>query len=188
MKKVLFINGCVRLESRTRILADCVLKKLGGAVEEVCLRTESLQPLTEDDLTQREEYVKKGDYSLPSLRYAKQFASADIIVVAAPYWDLSFPSSVKTYFETVSAVGIAFRYTGNGVVESLCHAKQLIYVTTSGGEIGDRNMGYDYVKALAEVYYGIEDVVCVQAENLDIIGADVDGIMEKAKAEIERKL
>ncbi len=27
--------------------------------------------------------------------YAKDFAESDIIVIAAPYWDLSFPSILK---------------------------------------------------------------------------------------------
>ncbi|MGN0989033.1 MAG: NAD(P)H-dependent oxidoreductase [Eubacteriales bacterium] len=33
--------------------------------------------------------------------YAKQFESVDVIVIFAPYWNLSFPASLKTYIENI---------------------------------------------------------------------------------------
>lgn len=41
------------------------------------------------------------------------------------------------------------------------------------------------MKALASTFYGIADIVCFQAENLDIWGADVPGILENAAKEIQ---
>lgn len=38
-------------------------------------------------------------------------------------------------------------------------------------------LGFGYVKALANTFYGIEDVHQIKAEGLDIIGADVDAIL-----------
>ena len=72
--------------------------------------------------------------------------------------------------------------------ESLCRAKRLIYVTTAGGPIMNYNFGFDYVSALAQLYYGIPDVRCFSAEMLDIIGADVPAIMADAKAAIDKDL
>ena len=46
--------------------------------------------------------------------------------------------------------------------------------------------GFGYVKALAKSFYGIEDIRLIKAVGLDIDGADVEGIMEKAISEIEK--
>ena len=168
MKNVLFIDACARPDSRTRFLAEKVLAKLGGQAEKLNLYAENLLPLTYEQLEERNRLIAAGDFSAPLFQFARQFAEADEIVIAAPYWDLSFPSVLRVYL----AVG-------------LCKAKRLIYVTTAGGPIGDRNFGFDYVEALAKTFYGIPQVLCFQAENLDIWGADVPGILENAAKEIQ---
>ena len=37
---------------------------------------------------------------------AKQFAEADEVIIAAPFWDLSFPAALKQYFEQINVLGI----------------------------------------------------------------------------------
>ena len=107
-----------------------------------------------------------------------------MIVIAAPYWDLMFPAVLKTYLENITVTGITFRYSEEGRPQSLCRAKALYYVTTAGGFIGQNDFGFSYVKALAQNFFGITDVHRYAAEGLDILGADVDRIMGKAKAAI----
>lgn len=188
MEQILFVNACVRPESRTLELAQHVLRKLDGAVTEVRLFDEHIPPLDLEGIQTRDACVRAGDDSAPILRYARQFAQADTIVVAAPYWDLLFPTVVRAYFEAVTVTGVTFRYTPEGVPESLCRAKRLIYVTTAGGPIGERNFGYAYVKALAQTFYGIPEVMCFTAEGLDIVGADVAAILRDAKQAVDRTL
>ncbi len=185
MEKVLFINACARPDSRTRFLAEKVLAKLGGQTEEVNLYSEKLLPLTYEQLEERNRLIASGDFSAPLFQHARQFAEAEEIVIAAPYWDLSFPSVLRIYLEHTTVTGVTFRYSENGVPVGLCKAKRLIYVTTAGGPIGNMNLGFDYVKALASTFYGIPDVVCFQAENLDVWGADVPGILQNTEKEIE---
>ena len=180
MQEILFINACVRPNSRTLELAKHVLSKLSGSIEEVKLYDEQLSPLTLTELTIRDRASKENDYSSELFKLAKQFASADTIVVAAPYWDLSFPAVVKNYFEKITVNGLTFCYGENGIPRGLCKGKRLIYVTTAVGPI-NFNFGYDYVTALAKNFYGIKDVQLVKAEGLDIYGADVENIIESAK-------
>ena len=40
------------------------------------------------------------------------------------------------------------------------------------------DFGFGYVKALANTFYGIEEVYQIKAEGLDIIGADVESILK----------
>lgn len=185
MDKILYINASVRPESRTNILAKYAISKLSGEVEEINLEKENIQPLNNQMLETRTEYLNRKDFSLPILDYAKQFACADIIVISAPYWDLSFPSSLKVYFEAINAIGITFRYTPDGKPESLCKAKRLIYITTAGGKIFEPNMGLEYVQALSQICYNISEITYIKAEMLDIIGTDENKILSDAKNEID---
>ena len=187
MEKILFVNACVRPESRTRELAELAISRLPGEVEMLDLGAEKIAPLTEETLNARTVALEQGDNTAPMLRYARQLAAADIIVIAAPYWDLSFPALLKAYIEAINVVGITFRYNENGVPETLSRAKTLYYITTAGGLIF-ANLGFDYVKTVAEAFYQIPTIRCVCAEGLDVIGADVTGIMDTAKAEILRSI
>ena len=180
---ILFINGCVREGSRTLDLARAVLAKETDDVQEVCLYSDGPEGLNEEKLYERDELLKNKDYMHPVFRWARQFAEADTIVIAAPYWDLMFPTKVRAYLEEITVSGITFRYNEEGIPESLCNAKRLIYVTTAGGPIV-HNFGFTYVEALARCFFGIEDVRMVKAEGLDIWGADVETIMNQAKKEI----
>ncbi len=188
MKKILFINACVRPGSRTLFLAEHVLSKLDGLVEELNLEAEDIAPLNSKALAERDRLCAAGDFSAPMLKYANQFAAADEIVIAAPYWDLAFPSTVRIYLEAVTVCGLTFKYAADGTIEGLCHAKRLHYVTTAGGTIGQYNLGYDYVSALCGMFYAIPEVLCYKAENLDIIGSDVKAIMERAVNDADRIL
>jgi FMN-dependent NADH-azoreductase len=183
MEKILFINACVRPNSRTLDLAKYVIEKLLGEVEEVKLCDEKLLPLTLKEMNLRDKANKNKDFSSDIFDLAKQFALADTIVLAAPYWDLMFPAVVKNYFENITVNGLTFAYGKNGIPYGLCKAKKLIYVTTSGGPI-TCNFGFDYVNALSKSFYNIPNVQCVSAQGLDIYGANVSKIMEQAKKTI----
>lgn len=180
MAKILFINACVRPESRTKRLAEKVLEQLEGKVIEVELQEEAILPLDNRKLALREKLLDSGDISDEMFSYAKQFAQADEIVIAAPYWDAQFPAMLKIYLEAVCVSGITFKYTPEGYPMGLCAAKRLTYVTTAGGSIGEFNFGYDYVNALAQGMFGIHDVRFVSAENLDIEGNDPEVILAEA--------
>lgn len=181
---ILYVNACVRKDSRTKRLADRLLEKLNGTVEEVRLDTISFPMVDWSFLTHRDELIAAGDFHDPMFGLARQFAAADVIVVAAPYYDLSFPASLKQYLEQINVVGITFRYSDAGIPVPLCKAKKLYYVTTAGGNYVPNEFGYGYVRALAEGYYGIRDVELIKAVGLDIIGADVEGIMKEAEDRI----
>ena len=185
MRQILFLDACVRPESRTRRLAARVLSHLDGAVTTLDLAREGLSPLTAESLARRDAALRKGDADAPILRCARAFAAADEIVLAAPYWDLSFPASVKTYFEHVTVTGVTFSYGADGRPIGHCRASRLFYVTTAGGPILPPHHGFAYVRDLATLFYGIPDVPLFSAEMLDVDGADVEGILRDAAARVD---
>ena len=180
MSKTLFVNACVRPNSRTLDLARHVLGKLNADFEEVKLFDAGLTPVDAAAMAQRDAAFLTKDFSAADFDLARQFAGAETIVIAAPYWDLMFPAVLKTYFERITVNGLTFAYGQNGIPYSLTKATKLIYVTTSGGPIMF-NFGYDYVAALAKGFFGIKDVQFVSAQGLDIHGADAAGIVRAAK-------
>lgn len=190
MKKLLYIDACVRRESRTRRVADILLKRLVDTespvnVRKLILKEEekALQPLHESSLVQRNYALSHENFEDPIYYYAKEFADADMIVIAAPYWDFSFPAILKMYLEHVSVNGIAFRYENDRPV-GLCRAGMLYYVTTAGGKIGDRNLGYDYVKSLTQGLFGVKDTKCIPVDGLDLLGVDAEAVI----LDTERKI
>ena len=113
------------------------------------------------------------------------FNAADVIVVGAPYWDLTFPAALKVYLEWACTLGITFGYTQAGEQRGLCRAERLIYITTAGGPLEDRNFGYEYVRGVAGML-GIINTHCVAAQGLDIRGNDPEAILREAQERAAR--
>ena len=192
MKKLLFIDACVnRGISRTEQLAQALLKEMNQngeyEIETLNLEDEDLKLFTGKESALRESLTRAGNFEGPLLIYAKQFAAADRIVVAAPYWDFSFPARMKCYLEQICVTGLTFTFSSKGIPGGLCHADSLHYVTTSGGSIGELNLGYEYLEKLCKVYYGINETVCYTAEGLDIEGNSVEEIMKEAEEKAVQK-
>lgn len=51
-----------------------------------------------------------------------------------------------------------FEYSPEGTPISKCMAEKLYYVTKAGGTFVPEDYGFGYVKALAQGFYGIQDV------------------------------
>lgn len=182
---ILFVNACIHPESRTKRLADYFLSKIEGNIKEVNLNEEKIPPLDRETLMFRNRLTEEMNFEEPIFKYAKDYAGADLIVIAAPYWDLSFPAVLKIYIENINVNGIVFKYDEKGNVIGLCNAKKLIYITTSGGEI-NHAYGYEYIKSLAEDFHGVKHVDYIKAEKLDIIGENIEEILQKAEDNIDK--
>jgi FMN-dependent NADH-azoreductase len=181
----LFINACVREASRTKELADHLLSRQNCTYEEVRLDAIEFPIVNQSFLEKRDRLIFDGDFSNPLFDLARQFAAADDIVIAAPFWDLSFPAALKQYFEQINVVGITFVYTHEGMPAGLCKARCLTYITTAGGNFFPEEYGSGYVKSLAQNFYGIPQFKLIKVIGLDIDGTNIDSIMNSAKADIE---
>lgn len=175
---ILYINACIRRESRTQRIAKALLHNFGGQYEEVKLADERPEPLSEERLQKRSELIEKGDYTDPMFRLARQFQRADIIVIAAPYWDLGFPAVLKAYLENIYVTGLVSEYSADGTPHGLCRAKKLYYVTTAGGPYVP-DYSYDYIRALATGCFGIPETKLIKAEMLDVDGFDAETIVDE---------
>lgn len=186
---ILYIDASVRPDSRTKRLAHHFFKEieeLNANVKEIYLTNECIPPLNRESLEHRTRLSEEQNFDEPIFHYAKEYAEADMIVIAAPYWDLSFPATLKTYIEAINVVGLTFMYNEKGQPVGLCNAKKLIYITTAGGKIFSDEYGYGYIKELALKYHGIKETEYIKAEELDIIDANVEEIIKKAEKKIDK--
>ena len=85
---------------------------------------------------------------------ARQFAAADKLVIAAPFWDMSFPAILKIYLERISVTDLTFGYSEEGAMVGLCRASKLLYITTRGGNYAGTPMetATPVLKALCTMY------------------------------------
>ena len=183
---ILFIDACVRTQSRTKKIAEKLLERLGEEVTEVRLSEVEFPETDEDFLGKRDGYIAVGNFDDPYFDLAKQFAKADTIVIAAPYWDLSFPAALKQYIEHINVLGITFEYSEEGIPIGLCKANKLYYVMTAGGSYVPEEFGFGYVKALAQNFYGIKDVKLIKATGLDIQGNDAEEVIQNCINSLKR--
>lgn len=190
MAKVLFVNACVRQEkSRTlklarRFLAEYAAHHPEDEIVERDLMQERLEPLYPDTLEQRETLLAAGETGHPMFEAARQFTGAERIVIAAPFWEQSYPAILRVYLERVSGVNLTFYYDEDGVEHGLCKAEKLLFITTRGGdfsapEVQWLEMGANQLRAITHLF-GIPEFRCIAADGLDIITNDPEQIMAEA--------
>lgn len=187
MKQALYIDCCIRGErSRTARLANAFFAALSPdyAVTRLNLMDEGLSPLTGKFFEEREALLQAGELTHPRFRYAHQIAQADLVVMAAPFWDLSFPALLKIYIENVSVEGITFR-TGDSGLEGLCRGKRLVFLTTRGGIYPPDSaweQAVPYLRAI-QIFFGFDAFSFVAADGMDIQGFDGCAALETACGE-----
>lgn len=181
----LFVNACVRGEkSRTLELCREYLDGMDN-VTELNLSEMKLEPFYAGQVAYRAQLEEHGDFDDAIFDLSKQFAAADDIVIGAPYWDLSFPAVLKIYIEHVSVCDITFHYTEDARCVGKCKAKSITYISSCGGSVAGANLGYEYICGIAKMF-GIPEVRFVCAENLDVVGVDIQAQMDLARGEIRK--
>ena len=177
---MLVIDCCVRGEaSATRQYYQAYLETAAPErVEVVELARLGLCPLDRETLALRDRLSAEGRFDHELFALARQFRDAEEILIAAPFWDLSFPSLLKVYLERVSVGGVTFHYNQQGQCVGHCRARRLLYFSTCGGCVGKEHLGFTYVKALGAML-GIPECVPYILEGLDLDPARRDAVLEE---------
>lgn len=198
MSKLLYIKANLKNEgeSRTFKISDKFVEdyKKKNPQDEVIvldLYKENIDFLRGEDLGRIFGPKDENSKNDPILKYAYQFVEADKYVVAAPMWNLNIPAILKAYIDYVSVTGITFKYTENGPV-GLCAGKKAVHIVSRGGAYSEGpgamvEMGDRYLKTIFG-FFGITDFTTIAANNLDVVGVDVEAIIEDANKKAEEVL
>ena len=187
--KLLYVNACVRgRESRTARLAEAFLRAFTALRPDVeviaqALPDMNLLPIDAATLARKEALCDRHAWDDPFLQAAVAFQDADAVLVAAPYWDLSFPSQLKVWVENVYVRNLTFRYEDDRCI-GLCRGRESVYITTAGSPIGEHDWGAGYIRAVLNML-GIPGFTSIGAEALDLDGRDVEGILRDAERHAE---
>ena len=188
MTQALYIDCCIRGEqSRTKRLAEAFLAAYGAredvALTRLTLMDEPLIPFSNGFFWQREGLLERGELNHPRFRYAHQFQEAERIIIAAPFWDLSFPALLKVYIENLCVQGITFDCNEENGCFGVCKARKMLFLTTRGGALEGSPMdnGTKYLSDMAK-FFGIPDFTHIAADGLDMGIVPVEEILGRAVA------
>lgn len=187
MDKLIIIDSCMREESRTKLILDAAREVLSARynIETIDVNLLALPPVTPEVLKER----TSGRVPEETVAVARRIASADRLVIASPFWDMSFPAVLKAFFENMSLYNVTFTDDGT-TCTGLCNCRKVLYITTRGMDIptGDfRDQGASYLKALSSLW-GLGEVITLAAWNLDYMPSEKVDLKVKETAELARRI
>jgi FMN-dependent NADH-azoreductase len=116
----------------------------------------------------------------------EEVEAADAIVIAAPMYNFSIPSTMKAWIDYITRAGRTFRYGAAGA-EGLLKGKKVFIVTARGGIYSEgpaQSMDFQapYLQAM-QGFVGLDDVTFIHVEGLKV-GPDAaaSGIERARKA------
>lgn len=181
----------MRSDSRTERLAsdyiDALKKSDDFEITEVKIRDLDIHPFDEDMLKTRDADIERGALDSEKYKLARDFASADEIIVSAPFWDAAFPSKFKVYIEHICVNTLTFEYSREGCPLKRCRANSLTYITTAGCFLPERPAVKLYLEELCAMFC-IENVKFFAADRLDIFPDWVDEILDEKLSEMLQTL
>jgi len=185
MKNLIYINACMRAGSRTGRIAAPIIEELRRRynVETIDMTKNLYQVADNYTLEDRNQGIVPPEH----VALAKKIAAADRIVIAAPFWDMSFPSALKVFFENMSLFGVTFD-SNDKECYGLCRAEKVMYITTRGMNIGTGDpleQATPYIKALSHLW-GWGDLTVISAQNMDY--SSPEEIEERVSKAIEEGL
>lgn len=198
MKRILHLISSVQGNQSYSIkLGHAIIEKIqdkypGSEVEElnlVDLEIPHLNPavlrtffIPGDQLTiEEKESIRFSD------EVVKQLLAADIIVIGAPLYNFTIPSSLKAWIDHITRAGVTFGYGENGPIGKVTGKK--VYVAMSSGGIFSEGPGKanDFVAPYLKSFLGflgMTDLTVFRAEGLKVPVVK-EYAMEKALESIE---
>ncbi|WP_417836140.1 FMN-dependent NADH-azoreductase [Thalassospira tepidiphila] len=111
-----------------------------------------------------------------------EILDADVLVIGAPMYNFSIPSTLKAWVDLIARVGVTFKYTENGAV-GLVEGKKAYIVAATGGVPVNSPVDFatPYLKQVL-AFIGITDVEVVEASGFAV---NAEEAMAKAIANVE---
>ena len=92
----------------------------------------------------------------------EQFLAADKVVIANPLWNLSMPTRLKAWIDTINVAGKTFKYTAEGPV-GLAGGKKVLHIQDNGGAYDGNDGSSQYLNSILN-FIGIDDITSVYIE------------------------
>ncbi|WP_027387442.1 FMN-dependent NADH-azoreductase [Chryseobacterium gregarium] len=188
MKHILHIRSSPKtIHSASRNLGQKVIEQLREKFPDSEIKEQDLaiKPIPHLDETHIEAFFTPSDIRtkahknslLLSDESVRNLQETDIIVIEAPMYNWSIPSTLKAYFDQIARAKITFEYTGQGFLpQGLLKDKKAYIVTSSGGiyshgELQPYDFATNYVSFFLNLL-GIEVVKIFRVEGQAVFGPE----------------
>lgn len=174
--RILYVDCCLRgSASRTKKLAEAFLKEcnqLRPEAEITTVELDRLLPSPTDSRTLALRDILTEKWEDPFFAPSRTFLDADLIVLAAPFWNGSYPALLHAYLESVCVPGLTFTCEGE-TYTGKCRASACVLITTRGGCYEHGSMlGPEHATPLITSIMkmlGVHRVETLAAEGLDLV-------------------
>ena len=158
--------------------AHSVSRELSAAIAHAWRRAHPGASVTYRDLAANPlpHWTPVADAADPTARLGAtvldEFLAADVVVIGAPMYNFSIPSTLKAWIDRIAVAGKTFRYGANGA-EGLAGAKRVIVASSRGGFYSAQtpaaaaDFQETYLRQLFG-FLGVTDLEFVRAEGLNI--------------------
>jgi FMN-dependent NADH-azoreductase len=198
MKRILHLISSIQgNESYSYKLSKAIVNKViekypGSTVEDVNLNDLEMPHLTplilQSMFTPADQLTAEAK---ASIRYSdeavKQLMAADILVIGAPLYNLTVPSTLKAWGDHITRAGVTFGYSENGPV-GLVKGKKVYIAMSSGGVYSEGpSKANDFVAPYLKSFLGLlgmTDVTVFRVEGVKVAGVK-ELALEKGLASIQ---
>ena len=173
-------SSALGLHSASRILTNGVVSRLlagspGASVDYLDLAANPLP------------HWNPGVLGETDVALARQFLESDTVVIGAPMYNFSIPSTLKAWIDRIAMAGVTFRYGPNGP-EGLAGGRTVYLVSARGGRYEGAMAAWDHQEAYLRTLFGflgVTDLHVVRADGL-AMDADRETVLQDALAEFEQ--
>ncbi|MCV4285759.1 FMN-dependent NADH-azoreductase [Pseudomonas capsici] len=179
MSRVLVIESSARQQdSVSRQLTQQFISqwKSAHSGDEVTVRDLGSEPVPHLDATLLGGWMKPVEQRTAieqaalerSDRLTGELIAADVLVLAAPMYNFSIPSTLKAWFDHVLRAGVTFKYGETGP-QGLLTGKRAFVLTARGGIYAGSSQDHQepYLRQVL-AFVGIHDVTFINAEGLNM--------------------
>ena len=123
-----------------------------------------------------------------SNRLTDELLGADVLVLAAPMYNFTIPSTLKAWLDHVLRAGVTFKYSETGP-QGLLSGKRAFVLTARGGIYAGSGLDHQepYLRQ-ALAFVGIHDVSFIHAEGLNLGGEFMEKGLSEAKAQLAQAI
>lgn len=110
--------------------------------------------------------------------FTESFLQQDKIIIANPLWNLSIPTRLKAWIDSITVAGKTFKYTETGSV-GLVNNKKVLHIQANGGIYNGSDPASQYVKTIF-TFLGVTDFHQLFVEGMDYNPDKTDTVVSEA--------
>lgn len=176
-------------QSATRALTAALLRRWSADHPDAHVTSRDLDAAPLPHLTSASFARTDPQEAALAERVMQEFLAADVLIIGAPMYNFSIPSTLKAWIDRIAVAGRTFRYGAKGP-EGLARGKKVIVASARGSAFGDASPADFQEPYLRQVFgfLGITDIEFVRAEGVGLSPEHRAGALQQAHAQIERRL